>query len=172
MNEIQHSCNWLKFSYSDEGEVSMNVAAPVNSDLGLTANELAEILKTMNLPVKIHTELLSIQAELEGIMFQIFLYDKKMLDTADTKATIAVLWAGLTPPIPEDRFHDLAEEIQASDLLLKVDVRQRSLNIKMAFILQGITVPALFYNLKYWRRSLAYAGSVLENFIEKNPAKH
>ncbi len=38
----------------------MNVATPVNSDEGLTANELSEILKTMNLPVRTHTELLSI----------------------------------------------------------------------------------------------------------------
>lgn len=135
----------------------------LDSENGISAEELGPALERMGLPVQLQTEPdLLIWSTIEKHPFSIYFYNANMLSNPKEKAEVLLFWAGMRPPLAPEKLVKLAADITWRNLLIKADPRGDLLNFKMAIVAKGLKTGGLFYNLNHWAQALKGIDHLIE----------
>ena len=139
----------------------------LDSEDGLSGQELVPVLERMGLPAQLHTNPdLLIWSTIENHPFSIYFYNNStLLSDQQAKAEVILLWAGMRPPLTEEALVKLSADITWQHLLVKADARGDLLNFKMALVAKGLKMSSLFHNLNHWAKSLKSIDRMIERHL-------
>lgn len=145
----------------------------LDSEDGLSAEELVPALERMGLPAQLHTDPdLLIWSTIENHPFSIYFYNATMLSDPKEKAEVLLLWAGMRPPLTSEKLVKLGADITWQNLLIKADPRGDLLNFKMAIVARGLKTGGLFYNLNHWAKALKGIDRMIEPHLQTPSQMH
>ncbi len=135
----------------------------LDSEGGISAEELVPALERMGLPAQLQTEPdLLIWSNIENHPFSVYFYNKAMLSDPKEKAEIILFWAGMRLPFSAPQLHKFGTNITQQHPLIKADPRADLLNFKMAIVAKGLKTGGLFYNLQHWVQALKNIDRMIE----------
>lgn len=146
--------------------------ANIDSENGLSATELVQMLGRVGLPAQLETAPdLLIWSTIENHPFSIYFYNENMLEDPEEKAEIILLWAGMRLPLTPVVLTKLGADITAQHPLIKADPRGDLLNFKMAIVAKGMKTASFFHNLSHWAKSLKQIDQMIEPLLPQQGQK-